>query len=313
MLNLTALAHYKQYCLYECEGCSVQFWWPLKHPGTSWYEESEIYGGRVFGAGRSHIYWNHRQFLKEPSCKGRLLDIACGEGILLNAARQAGYSVTGVDFDDTAVKVARASLGLQRVYAMSLEDFISQSNDKFDVITFFEVLEHLDNPREFLLSVRRLLKAGGHIALSVPNRLRWKPMLTFAGIDFPPHHFTRWDVDCLSRFLCANGFDIITIREQSMDIETIVYAIEHKLPYGHLWHKAGKRIAQDSSDSKVESFANTFRVIAKHLFVWMMRAFRKLHRLLVMPLACTMSILLNFQGEKGSSIYVYAKLKERIT
>jgi 2-polyprenyl-3-methyl-5-hydroxy-6-metoxy-1,4-benzoquinol methylase len=56
---------------------------------------------------------------------------------------------------------------------MSLEEFYEyakEKNLKFDVITFFEVLEHQDKPREFLEMVKGFLKGGGYIAGSVPNR-----------------------------------------------------------------------------------------------------------------------------------------------
>jgi 2-polyprenyl-3-methyl-5-hydroxy-6-metoxy-1,4-benzoquinol methylase len=58
---------------------------------------------------------------------------------------------------------------------MSLEEFYEyakEKNLKFDVITFFEVLEHQDKLREFLEMVKGLLREGGYIAGSVPNR-KW--------------------------------------------------------------------------------------------------------------------------------------------
>lgn len=56
---------------------------------------------------------------------------------------------------------------------MSLEEFsefAKKEGLKFDVITFFEVLEHQDRPREFLERVKELLKPGGWLAGSVPKR-----------------------------------------------------------------------------------------------------------------------------------------------
>lgn len=80
---------------------------------------------------------------------------------------------------------------------MSLDEFVEFAKDKnlkFDVVTFFEVLEHQDKPKQFLENVGKLLKPNGFIAGSVPNRdfilkeINWK----YFSVDYPPHHFLRF-------------------------------------------------------------------------------------------------------------------------
>ena len=99
---------------------------------------------------------------------------------------------------------------------MSLEEFYEyakEKNLKFDVITFFEVLEHQDKPREFLEMVRGLLKYGGYIAGSVPNRERLFAEITwkyFHG-DHPPHHFLRFSKYYLEKALNLAGFKDIEV------------------------------------------------------------------------------------------------------
>jgi SAM-dependent methyltransferase len=82
---------------------------------------------------------------------------------------------------------------------------------RFDVITFFEVLEHQANPSGFMKNVRRLLRSGGIISGSVPNRKRLKFMADEKW-DRPPYHYTSWDSDTLHRFLSMNGFTSICVR-----------------------------------------------------------------------------------------------------
>lgn len=115
------------------------------------------------------------------------------------------------------MEAVKRNLGVDTVYAMSLEEFYHfarERNLKFDVITFFEVLEHQDRPMEFLRMVRELLNEGGYIGGSVPNRERlfaktvdWK---YFHG-DYPPHHFLRFSDMALKNTLEKAGFNNVEV------------------------------------------------------------------------------------------------------
>jgi len=145
--------------------------------------------------------------------------------------------VWGIDFDKKSVENAKRNLGIDTVFAMSLEEFYEYANEKnlkFDVITFFEVLEHQDKPREFLEMVKGLLKEGGYIAGSVPNRERlfveteWK---YFHG-DYPPHHFLRFSKSSLEKALNSAGFKDVEVYKLNSFTELLPY-LEKKL-FGNL-------------------------------------------------------------------------------
>lgn len=146
------------------------------------------------------------------STKGRLLDIGCGDGLLMKTAQKSGMEAWGIDFDSKSVAAAKQNYSLDHCFSMSLEEFREYSNShqiKFDVITFFEVLEHQDDPRGFMEIVSSLLSKDGHIAGSVPNRNRFLATYSnraFGAGDNPPHHFTRWSVPVLKSFLQSLQF-----------------------------------------------------------------------------------------------------------
>lgn len=71
----------------------------------------------------------------------------------------------------------------------SFVNLVKEIHERFDIISFFEVLEHLDNPVRFIEHIRGLLKPGGHIIPSVPNRNSF--LDTLAESDYPPNHLTR--------------------------------------------------------------------------------------------------------------------------
>jgi len=183
---------------------------------------------------------NHKAFFKHfPSnVRGKLLDVGCGDGRFLRYAKEQGFEVWGIDFDKKSVESAKRNLGIDTVFAMSLEEFYEHANEKnlkFDVITFFEVLEHQDKPREFLEMVKGLLKEGGYIAGSVPNRNRlfvemdWK----YSHIDHPPHHFLRFSKSSLEKALNFSGFKNVEVYRLDFPFIELFPYLEKKL-FGNL-------------------------------------------------------------------------------
>jgi len=96
-----------------------------------------------------------------------LLDIGCGEGFFLFNASRAGYITKGIELSQDAVEYARREFGLD-VEAKPFEE-LQFPEDHFDVITLWQVLEHMPYPRMILKEVRRILKPGGLLVVSTPN------------------------------------------------------------------------------------------------------------------------------------------------
>ncbi len=304
------LQRHEQSRLLECLACHIQFWFPMKQPGKEWYEKSDIYGGRAFGANKRRVYWNHQQLLDEPLAKGDLIDIGCGTGSFLAAAQQKGYSITGIDFDAEAVEKTRAVTGCNRVFVTSVEEFLAESPQRFDVASFFEVLEHLEDPRAFLLQVKKLLKPGGHIGVTVPNRKRWPRVLNLAGVDLPPHHLTRWDTASLKATLEQCGFEVVTLREQSMDTQSVLSCLFWMLPYRILWHRMGKKLSQSRSyaQAKPANPSGLRRLLRTGLIAGVRGAY-VLHRLALIPLAAVIAAKLRADGVPGMGLYACARVK----
>src|SRR5260370_7827656 len=75
-----------------------------------------------------------------------------------------------------------------------------------------------------------VLKPRGTIALRVPNRERW--MSGPDVLDYPPNHFLRWDAAALKHFLSAQGFEVLSIREQPAGIAHTAQMINMALRTG---------------------------------------------------------------------------------
>jgi len=203
---------------YACSRCGLEFWHPLKHGGKAFYDTSQGYD-----IVERDVSWGHRQFLEHlPIKKGTLLDIGCGQGDFLAEACAAGFDIWGVDLAPRNVEFIKNVRGItNHVYCEDLGNFVKREDiPKFDVITLFEVIEHLDAPKELLEKVRTILKPGGYLVMSTPNIERvGGPTESW---DVPPNHLTRWSRHSLEKLLSVAGFEDIVVTEQMIDFEYVV-------------------------------------------------------------------------------------------
>jgi 2-polyprenyl-3-methyl-5-hydroxy-6-metoxy-1,4-benzoquinol methylase len=99
--------------------------------------------------------------------RGRLLDVGCGYGLMLDEARRRGYEVEGVELSVAAVRYARERLGLP-MREMAFEDGALES-ERYDVVLAVDILEHLDDPVAALDRMCALLAPGGALLIVTPD------------------------------------------------------------------------------------------------------------------------------------------------
>ncbi len=106
--------------------------------------------------------------LQQLVSRGRVLDIGCGRGWTLHALRERGFEVQGVELSEHAARHAREQLQLDVAVGPFEPDRYADAS--FDAIILWHVIEHLRDAPKILPELARLLKPGGVLALSVPNR-----------------------------------------------------------------------------------------------------------------------------------------------
>ena len=102
-----------------------------------------------------------------------LLDIGCGGGLLCEPMTRLGFSVTGVDASAKNIGVASAhaeSLDLSIDYRCATAEALLAAGEAFDVVLNMEVIEHVADPRAYLIDCAHLLKPGGLMILATLNR-----------------------------------------------------------------------------------------------------------------------------------------------
>jgi cyclopropane fatty-acyl-phospholipid synthase-like methyltransferase len=98
----------------------------------------------------------------------RLLDVGCATGFFMEAAAQEGFDVHGVEFSTVAISLARTDIRT-RIVCGDVNALQSKGAEKFDVVTAFDIIEHVQNPASFLTDIREVLNPGGVIAISSPD------------------------------------------------------------------------------------------------------------------------------------------------
>ena len=129
--------------------------------------------------------FSERLALVESTCGRvggkRVLDVGAGGGGWLAVARDAGAEVEGIEFCETCRGYARSQRGLV-LDTRPLEDAYWQSRSAaFDLVSAWDVFEHVNEPKEFLASCTGLLKPGGKLLLSTPVRDTWFDWMGEAG------------------------------------------------------------------------------------------------------------------------------------
>jgi SAM-dependent methyltransferase len=117
-------------------------------------------------AGRRATAARLLELIAEHVPAGRLLDVGCGHGLLLDEARRRGYEPVGLELSRAAAQHARDALGLD-VRETPLESF--DADDEFDVVVLADVLEHLDDPVAAIERCVRLLRDGGVLCVVTPD------------------------------------------------------------------------------------------------------------------------------------------------
>jgi 2-polyprenyl-3-methyl-5-hydroxy-6-metoxy-1,4-benzoquinol methylase len=280
------------------------------------FYESEVFEDYIAfheGTG-TRLNENHKAFFKHfpPSVRGKLLDVGCGDGRFLRHAKEQGFEVWGIDFDKKSVENVKRNLGIDTVFAMSLEEFYEyakEKNLKFDVITFFEVLEHQDKPREFLEMVKGLLKEGGYIAGSVPNRERlfveidWKNRFHS---DYPPHHFLRFSKSSLEKALNFAGFKEVEVYKLDFTFHETFFYLEKKL-FGDLEKlkiKLKGIVLGDERKARAYVVEELAKVSPSKGKAYMLMMLKLIRNAILLPFA------LGYAGKlKGNGFYLYFQAK----
>jgi 2-polyprenyl-3-methyl-5-hydroxy-6-metoxy-1,4-benzoquinol methylase len=149
--------------VYACDSCTIYFRHPLPDAAelVAMYENPRYHESVYFqNAGQGYrrsapevrIYGRALADLASMTRPGRLLDVGCGAGVFLDLARDAGWTVSGVELSERHAAHARDTFGLEVWQGDFLEAPFAPAS--FAAITMWDFLEHVLDPRAVLASPR---------------------------------------------------------------------------------------------------------------------------------------------------------------
>ena len=126
------------------------------------------------------------QFLGKVNIKGQLvLDAGCGVGGLTRALVAKGARVVALDVGPQLAATTRSRYKCDAIVGTLTS--IGVASDSFDVVLSSEAIEHTPDPETSLLELYRVVKPGGHLVLSTPNRLWQAPVRAASAIGLRPY------------------------------------------------------------------------------------------------------------------------------
>ncbi len=235
----------KGYKVVKCARCGTLFLDPLPKP----QEAAAVYGQDYFGgAEKGHGYVDYdtdkeamrsifirhlihfEKLLKRP---GKMLDVGAATGFFMKIAKSRGWEVCGVEISSFAAEAGRKN-GLD-IITGTLQN-IKQADDSFDLVTMWDVIEHMPDPVRDLHRVHSLLKPGGLVAVNTPDSgsfyshvmgSRWH-------LFVPPEHIFYFNRKSISKLLQNSGFEVIEIGCIGKK-----FTVEYVINFLYRWQKLG--------------------------------------------------------------------------
>lgn len=186
---------------------------------TNSYEENTLaYYKNRFGEHTSPLTltleeqsrWNAIKKMISPTPSLQILDFGCGDGRFSNLLSEYG-TVTGVDIVPTSIKKAKKNFPAIKFLTLDCtQPNITKHFDiKYDLIISSEVIEHLLNQEQYIKNATQLLKPGGHLILTTPDK-RWYNAF-FSNKNIEPQAYEFWlSKNQLKYLVTDNNLKIIT-------------------------------------------------------------------------------------------------------
>jgi len=159
------------------------------------------------------IYFPKSVIEEKIQPKSKILDIGCAFGFFLKLCDEYNLETYGLDISDYAIRKAK-KITKAKLYLRDINDMLDIFSDEyFDLVTMFDIIEHVKNPCDLLTEVHRVLKRGDKIVITTPNVNAIAKLLKgnqWVGFSDPSHLYL-FTSDSLKFLVEKNGFIVIKL------------------------------------------------------------------------------------------------------
>jgi 2-polyprenyl-6-hydroxyphenyl methylase/3-demethylubiquinone-9 3-methyltransferase len=166
-------------------GALADDWWNPRGSSAMLHRITPVRSAFIRDEAAAHFGRSGRT--RRPLAGLTALDIGCGAGLMAEPLARMGAAVTAIDAAPENIAVAQAHAGAQGLaidYRCVAVEALAATGARFDLITVLEVIEHVESREAFLAAVAALLKPGGLLVMSTPNRTAASWAVLIAGAEW---------------------------------------------------------------------------------------------------------------------------------
>ena len=272
MKNILPLRKFKALHLYKCRDCAFVFDQrkPSNKEFTDHYKQYSYSSLKECSPPTINSYNRLLDEFELYKKTGNILDVGCGQGDFLNEARKRGWRIFGSEYSESAV----ALLLSRGIKAEQGELTAKMYGDvQFDVITSFEVIEHINNSDTHFKLIYNKLRQGGLFYCTTPNfnaLLRYLEKDSFPIICYP-EHISFYTKTSLIHQAVLHGFNIKKIQTTGLDLRRLKDQLYRDST--SMSNKNNMRVVKFKTDAfRVEVEASRFLRSVKKWTNWLLSA-----------------------------------------
>jgi 2-polyprenyl-3-methyl-5-hydroxy-6-metoxy-1,4-benzoquinol methylase len=222
------------------------------------------------------MYFAVSQTLKKFKFK-KILEVGSGLGYLTYSLVKEGYNCLGVDVSKSATKFSIERFGNYYINE-DIFDYLDSSNEIYDLIIVNEVIEHINNPKEFISNLVRRLDKDGYLLFTTPNKSIFKKETIWA-TDSPPVHLHWFSEKSFSVLADLIGFkfefidftDFHVKNKFILDINKAVFREERE----YVFNDDFSLVCKDSESVKPNNISFKIRNKVKYFYYNLLSKFGK--------------------------------------
>lgn len=232
--NISGLVGYEAAHLVKCDQCSFVFAKQIPTAQELVDHYSKTYSREDFLSPITVKRYHELLDKFEPYRKtNKLLDVGCGVGYFLDVARERGWEVYGTEFTDESMRINRDKGFNMNQGPLKATNYAPES---FDIITSFEVIEHINNPDEEMNQIKTILRQGGLFYCTTPNfnSLSRHQLKGQWNVIVYPEHLSYYTPKSMDYLLKHHGFHKKEVLTTGISITRYKKSKDHSITESHV-------------------------------------------------------------------------------